>query len=230
MLLQIPETMPEEHYAIGSLNLTLFIVWIVILYVFGIIFLIKSGKQEMESQKHIKRAFGLFGIFYGTCRVFFILMFHVDPDTYYNLLANVAYTFGMIGFTAIIWALEKIKYEKHYFFIISMIITLVTLAGVILLLLGLGDFRIYILVLIMFGTPIAGIFIIILYISLIKNTVGSVRKKAIYSLIGFLIMVVAITMDGQFILAIEWIPLWIKMDLVPILCIAGYLIFALNQL
>lgn len=236
MIVQIPETMPAEHYRPinihGILNLFLFIVFTAILFIFGIIFLMKSRKQEIESAKRIKLAFGLFGILYGTCRIFFILMFQdfTNPNQNYNLFANIAYSFGMAGFTSIIWALEKVKYKKNYFFLIAATITLITFAGVFLILTGIAEIRLLVLIIIMIGTPIAGFFIFLLYIQLIRLSTGAVKKKAIYSLIGFFIMVVGISMDGQFFLAIDTVPLWFKMDVVPIICIVGYLMFAINQL
>jgi len=66
--------------------------------------------------------------------------------------------------------------------------------------------------------------IIIIVITLKKD--GIVRRKALYSLLGFIIMIAGITMDGQFFLAIEVVPLWLKMDIVPLICIGGFLIFA----
>ncbi len=235
-MLQIPETMPEEHYnpinIHGTINLYLFIAFAAILIALGILFVYKAKKQELEASKRIKLAFGLFGIFFGVCRVFFILMFQAftNPDVNYNLLANIAYSFGMIGFTCLIWALEKAKYETRYFFLIGLAITILTMVGILLNILNVLVIREFILIVIMLGTPIAGFFIVILYIQLIRMSTGTIRKRSIYSLAGFLIMVVGITMDGQFFLAIDTVPLWLKMDLVPIICIVGFLVFALNQL
>ncbi|MHA1275406.1 MAG: hypothetical protein ACTSQP_10710 [Promethearchaeota archaeon] len=236
MIYQIPETMPSEHYNPstfhGAMNFYIFIIYAAVLIIFGIIFLNKVKSQEIEGAKRIKLSFGLFGIFYGICRIFFILMFQdfTNPDQNYNLIANIAYSFGMVGFTALIWALEKVKYQKNYFFMISLIITIITISGVFLNLLKIAEIRESILIIIYLGTPLAGFFIFILYIQLIRLSSGLVRKKAIYSLLGFIIMVIGITMDSQFFLAIESIPLWFKMDVVPIICIIGYLLFALNQL
>ncbi|NVM05256.1 MAG: hypothetical protein HWN67_23255 [Candidatus Helarchaeota archaeon] len=237
MFLQgIPETMPDEHYRPinihGILNLSFFIAFAAILIILGVSFLLRVKKQEDEAAKRIKIAFGLFGVLYGICRIFFILMFQdfTNPAQNYDLFANIAYSFGMLGLTSIIWAIEKVKYETRYFFLTGLAITIITTAGIVLNLLGMAVIRELILIIIMSGTPVAGFFIIILYIQVIRLSSGEVRKKALYSLIGFLIMVVGITMDGQFFLAIETIPIWFKMDVVPLFCIVGYLMFAINQL
>ena len=232
MLIQIPDTMPKEHYAIGSLNLALFIIWTIILEVFGIYYLIKAREVEIKAGKRIKLSFGLFGIFYGICRIFFILMFQdfTNPDENYDLFANIAYSFGMMSFLCIIWSLEKAKYKTKYFFLIGLAITIITFAGVVFNLLGIAEIRERILIIITLGTPIAGFFIFILYVQLIRLSSGIVKRKALYSLIGFLIMVAGITMDGQFFLAIETIPLWFKMDVVPLICIAGFVLFLISQL
>lgn len=232
MLSQIPKTMPKEHYAIGSLNLLLFIVFAIILIVFGVYFLFLTRRQEIEAARRIKLSFGLFGVFYGICRIIFILMFQefTEPDKNYDLFCSIAYSFGMIGFTSIIWSLEKAKYKTKYFFLISLALTAITIAGTILTFLRIAEIRETILIIIMLGTPMAGFFVFILYVQLIRLSSGIVKKKALYSLIGFLIMVVGITMDGQFFLAIETIPNWFKMDIVPLICIAGFLLFLIAQL
>ncbi len=235
-MLQIPETMPQEHYnpinVHGAINLYSFLAFAAILIALGILFALKAKKQELEAARRIKLAFGMFGIFYGVCRIFFALAFQefTNPDANYNLFVNIAYSFGMIGFISLIWGLEKAKYETRYFFMIGLAITILTIAGVILNLLNILVIREFVLIVIYIGTPIAGFFIVILYIQLIRMSTGTIRKKSIYSLVGFLVMVVGITMDSQFFLAIEAVPLWFKMDVVPIVCIVGYLIFAINQL
>jgi hypothetical protein len=231
MLFGIPESMPAEHYAPGSLNLYFFIAFMIILWIFGVIFLLKSRKQDVEGAKRIQLAFGLFGIFYGLCRFFFILMFQdfTNPDQNYDLIASIAYSCGIIGFTSIIWALEKLKYEKNYFFMIGLAVTIITLGGTVVVIIA-PELRTTLLLVIFIGVPISALIIFILYIFLIRKSIGVVRKKAIYSLTGLIIMFVGIVMDSQFFLAIEEIPLWVRMDLVPIVCIVGYLIFTLTQL
>lgn len=37
-------------------------------------------------------------------------------------------------------------------------------------------------------------------------------------------------MDGQYFLAINTIPMWFKMDVVPLICIGGYLLFTITQI
>ena len=147
MLNQIPETMPEEHYALGSLNLLFFAIWAIILIGWGILFLLKAKKQKVQTARSFKLAFGMFGIFYGFCRVFFILMFHIEPEKYYDIFAALAYFTGLIGFTFIVWALEKVwvmqskSYDKNYFFLVSLIVTLVALGGLIMIFLGFNEIR-----------------------------------------------------------------------------------------
>jgi len=225
--------MPAEHYAPGTLNLYLFMAFTVILWIFGVIFLLRARKQDIEGAKRIQLAFGLFGIFYGLCRLFFILMFQdfTNPDQNYNLFASIAYSFGIVGFTAIIWSLEKVKYKKNYFFMIGLLVTIITIGGTVIIALRIApEIRTTLLLVIFIGVPISALIIFILYIFLIKKSAGVVQKKAIYSLLGLIIMFVGIVMDSQFVLAMEEIPLFIRMDLVPIICIIGYLMFAITQL
>jgi len=175
---------------------------------------------------------------YGVCRVFFILMFHIDPNNNYNLFASIAYSFGNLGFTAVIWALEKAKYKTKFFFLIALIISIITIIGTIAELLSLANVRETLLLIITLGMPVAGFFIIILYISLIRLSAGVVRKKAIYGLIGFLIFIIGIFMDGQTFLQIHtFLPSdaaaifnFFTMNIVPLICIGGLLIFAIPQL
>jgi hypothetical protein len=230
--------MPAEHYAIGSLNLILFIVFTALLFIFGVMFFLRAKKQEVEMAKRIKFSLGLFMILYGICRVFFILMFHIDPDHYYNLFASIAYSFGNLGFTAVIWALEKAKYKTKYFFLIAMVITIITIIGTVIELFNIANIREILLQVITLGMPIAGFFIIILYISLIRLSAGSVRKKSIYALLGFLIFIIGIFMDGQTFLGIQAgleseaaaAFNFFTMNFVPLICIGGILLFAIPQL
>jgi len=242
MIFQIPDTMPDEHYRAinihGFINLCLFVAFAVILINFAFLFIAKAKKQEIKSAKRIKLSFAIFGFFYALTRIFFILMFQdfTNPDQNYDLFASLAYSCGMIGFLSIIWALERIKYKKKYFFLIGLATTVITIicSGIIIVFIisgvGTTDLRENMLTIIFIGTPISALIIFILYISLIRMSTGIVRKKAIYSLLGLMIMFVGIVMDSQFFLAFEFIPLWIKMDLVPIIIIGGYLLFAITQL
>ena len=231
--------MPAEHYAPETLNLYFFIAFTVILWIFGVIFLLKSRKNEIKGAKRIQLAFGLFGIFYGLCRLFFILMFQdfMNPDLNYNFLASMAYSLGNVGFTAIVWALEKVKYKKNYFFLTILAVTIITIGGTIIIgfgiISGLGiapQIRETLLLIIFIGVPISGLIIFILYIFLIIKSAGIVRKKAGLSLLGLVIMFIGIVMDSQLFLGLDQVPLWIRMDLVPIICIGGYLIFSITQL
>ncbi len=236
MLLQIPETMPPEHYNFtifphGFLNGILFAAFAVILIIFGIIFFKRARKQEIEGARRIQWAFGVFGITYGITRILFILMFQpfTNPDQNYNLIASIAYCFGIVGFAAIIWALERIKYKKKIFFTIILITTLITIGGTIVVAFGAADIRETMLTIIFIGTPLSAIILLILYLTLIIKSTGSVKKKSTYSLLGLVIMFVGIVLDSQFALAIGAIPIWVKMDIVPIITIVGYLIFAITQ-
>ncbi len=233
MILQIPDTMPAEHYALGTLNLYFFMAFTVILWILGVIFIKKSRKNKIEGARRIQLAFGLFGIFYGLCRLFFILMFQdfTNPDLNYNLFASIAYSFGIVGFTSIIWALEKVKYRKNYFFMVGLLVTIITIGGTVIIVLRIApEIRTTLLLVIFIGVPISALIIFILYMFLITKSAGIVRKKAAWSLLGLIIMFVGIVMDSQFVLAMDQIPLFIRMDVVPIICIVGYLIFAITQL
>jgi len=240
MLLQIPETMPDEHYRPinihGVINLYAYIIYAVLLIGFGIYFFIQAKKQELESVKRLKIGLGIFGVCYGASRILFILMFNINPDLFYNMFAALAYSVGMVGFTAMIWALEKVKYKKRYFFLIALATTIIVIisAAIVINLTLTGitatELRVSMLYVIYIGSGVAMILIIFLYISLIKLSTGIVRKKAIYSFLGLVIMTIGILLDSQLFLAVEFIPIWVKMDLVPIVTIIGYLLFAINQL
>ncbi|MHA1146668.1 MAG: hypothetical protein ACTSR8_00300 [Promethearchaeota archaeon] len=240
MIIQIPDTMPPEHYRPinihGIINLYAYIAYAALLFSFGIYFFLQAKKQDLESVKRIKISLGMFGVCYGTTRVLFILMFNINPDVFYNMFAALAYSMGMIGFTDMIWALEKVKYKKNYFFIVASLTTLIVIiAAITIISLTLSgvvatELRIITLYIIYIGSGIAMIMIIFLYISLIRLSTGIVRKKAFYSFLGLVIMTIGILLDSQFFLAVESIPIWIKMDLLPIITIIGYLIFAITQI
>ncbi|MGV9173359.1 MAG: hypothetical protein ACOC44_04600 [Promethearchaeia archaeon] len=240
MFNQIPETMPAEHYRPinihGIINLYAYIIYAILLIGFGMYFFFQAKEQELESLKRLKIGLGMFGVFYGASRILFILMFNINPDVYYDVFASLAYAVGMIGFTAMIWALEKIKYKKRYFFLVALsTTTIVIISAAMVINLTLSgveatELRTNILYVIYIGSGVAMFLIIFLYISLIRQSTGTIKKKAIYSFLGLIIMTAGILMDSQFFLAMEFIPIWVKMDLVPIITIIGYLIFAINQI
>lgn len=228
MLFQNPPSVPQEHQVPGSLNFLLFLIYIILLFAFGVMFFLKSRKVDAGLNKKIILSYCFFGIFYGMCRIFFIFASNiVGANAYFT---NIAYAFGAVGFTAIIMALEKVKYKKRYFSIIAWVLTAITIAGAVLTLLGLEDIRETIRFLIYTGVPVSGILIFILYISLIKSGTGFIRKQAIYSFVGLLIMIIGIVLDTQTALEQDWLPLFVKMEIAPLLCIVGWTFFSISNL
>lgn len=227
MLLQdCPEVeYPPELYASPSINLILFIGFIALLWVSALFYYRKGKTYDLEATKKIIYGYGHLGLFYGITRFFFVFAIVYDNCSQYSFLINLGYPPGLIGFSLLIGPLERVKYKKKYFTIASWALTIVTTVGVFLSLFVSGDIREIFLIIILIGTPLCAVFTFVLYIQLIKGSTGAVRKKAIASFIGLMILVVGIVLDGQFILEAAVIPLFLKIYGGPVCCLVGWAIF-----
>jgi hypothetical protein len=235
-MFQIPDKVPIEHYnpinIHGTLNLVLFILFAVILFITGITFLFNVRDQKIENLKRINLGLGMFSIMYGLTRVIFILMFQdfTNPEENYDFLASVAYSLGIFGFTFMIWSLERETFKTRLFSLISFLLSIITVICTIIVYYGITVVREIALIIIMVGSPFVAIMLLLIHVSLISKLMGTIKRKFIYSFSGMFIMFIGIVLDGQYALSFEPIPIWFKMDVVPILAIFGFLLFIYSAL
>ena len=216
---------PRAYLGIGyysGLSLILWISSVILLFLTFALFLIKSSKVEMKSQKMLYIGYGTFGLFFGISRIFFILGFF-NPESY-DFFTTLGYITGSIGIIIWLYILETfmIKQTKRIFLIMSLISFGISLIALV----GLTD-QYVALNLIYITLPISLGAILILYIYLIIKTTGTIRKKASWLLIGLLLIMIGYTMDTEYFLSnFQGIPLEIS----PSIMIAGILLFLIKQI
>ncbi|MHA1437134.1 MAG: hypothetical protein ACTSPD_06120 [Promethearchaeota archaeon] len=225
MLLAIPEIFVGIGYYQG-ISLVLWIISIALSFLCFILFIKKSQKMDLKSQKMLYNAYGLFFLFFGFTRIFFITaVYQTDActDCYdiYTILGYIAINIGIV-FWLYVLETHLIKKTKKIFLTIAMIslgVTSIALIGIIK--------RETILDIISVLLIISLLEIIILYIYLILKSTGSVRIKSIWLLIGMLLMFLGYSMDSEFFF--ENFP-GVPLEISPIIMCAGILIFLFTQL
>ncbi|MBD3350683.1 MAG: hypothetical protein GF364_04265 [Candidatus Lokiarchaeota archaeon] len=179
---------------IRGVHLVIWISAIAIMYVAGAIFLNRSLQEGLlKSQMWVYRSFGLFFILMGITRILFVLGYFIEP--FYNFLLALGYAFGALSLLPLVITLEKwlIKWSRHFFSIVGIILTILSFYFVIFDVSHSELSR----TIQEIGMPIMAGSFLILYMYLIKITIGAVRKKAILTLIGMTIFVIGIVLDGE---------------------------------
>lgn len=218
----IPITDPAGHYEGG--NLVLWILFTVVLFASGTYFLIRALRSEVAAQKKTEVGHALFCYLYGVARIFFIFAFHLNGGWDYDLYCSIAYTFGMAGYTSLVIVMERYLLErKPIFSIIGIIITAVSPIGM------LGEIRETILLLVVIGSAVMGIALVLLYGILIRQSTGALKTNALLGLVGILVFITGIIMDGQFFLALEAVPSWVKLFLAPGMTIGGFILWVYSR-
>jgi hypothetical protein len=223
---QIPEDVLEifpEHY--HGVNLALWIIFTVELFVFGTIFFIRAQKaKEIEAKRKIELGHSGFAIFYGVCRIFFILMMFINDGADYDLYCAIAYFWGILGFTSLNFVLEKYALERKPY------LSSIGIVGVCISLLGMyGEIREYVLLVILAVSLIMMFVLWIIYLFLMKNTSGKLRKNATIGFISILLLAVAVFLDSQIILSNPNVPIIIKQYVSPILAIISIIGFYISR-
>lgn len=215
-------------YNLG-LKTTYWIIVICYLAVLATLFLKKSLKsKEMPSQKNLNRAIAIFFYMYVLARIFFIFSdFERDPhgqtDLYFQFVA-ASYISNILGFLVLIVVGEKylIKPGK---FLMSYILGAALIINIIILIFFPALFTIaryfnYAI----FYSEVA--IVVLLFLYMIRNTPGKLRKNATYSLIGLIIMAVASFLESDALITQGIVQPYYS----PILFGVGATIFAYGQM
>jgi hypothetical protein len=226
MLWQIPEEVYSvfpEHYR--GINLVFWIIFTVELFVFGILFIKKLQGLENGVQKKIEHGHAQFMIYYAICRVFFILMIYINDAQDYDFYCTIAYFWGTLGFTSLVYSLEKYALQR------KPILSMFGYGGVIFSIVGIifTQVREIVLITVMLVSVLMMCVILFIYIFLIKNTSGELRKRTVLTVIAMILLAVAITADGQFVLANPAVPVFVKNIVVPVIAIISVLLFYISR-
>jgi hypothetical protein len=207
-----------------GVNLISWIIAITVMYVANYIFFLRAKRTDLDSQKALFRSFGLFFGIMGITRICFVFAYFIEP--YYNLLLSIGYTTGAISLLPLILTLEKylITQTKRFFSIVGIILTIL---GVVFLVLTFFTPTISEVSrsLQNVGMPILALAFVILYSIVIKYSTGTIRTKAIMTLLGMFIFVAGILFDSETLL--EQNPA--TMHIAPIVFSIGIIITTMFQ-
>lgn len=204
-------------------NLYEWILAISLMYFVGIIFFFRAKRskaQGIESLTWLYRAFGLFMFVHGLTRICFVFAYWIEP--YYNFFLALGYAFGACSLLLVVIVLEKyfVQQTKHFFSIVGIILVLASFYFVIFPSASELSRTIQ-----NFGMPVIGFAFVLLYGHVIRITVGTVRKKAIFTLLSMFVFILAVLMDSETALEANTFPLFLP----PIILALGTILIGLSQ-
>lgn len=177
-----------------SYNIFIWITAIIILIAFSIYFWYKMSKKEIISQRRINLGLGAFLFLYAMTRISFLVSDYAEIILEDLLLQDIfwriAATVGLVGFTILIFVIERYILEnksKFIFTVIGIITIVISVVG------GPEIGRIAI----SYGTATMGIILIILYSYLSIKSSGYVRKRSLEALFGILLLYIGIILDSN---------------------------------
>lgn len=183
---------PVYGYVRG-INMYLWIIAISLMYIAAAIFLKRSNVKDLyPSQKSIFFGYACFFALMGITRICFFFSYWIEP--YYNLLLTIGYTFGALSFIPLIFGLERhIITKSHFFF---------TIAGVITT--GLSAYFIFVpaesdtaRTIQNIAMPVVLAGFVLLYLFMIKQSTGEIRKKVMLTFIGIVIFLAGVLLDSE---------------------------------
>ncbi|MFX0135069.1 MAG: hypothetical protein ACFFDN_15615 [Candidatus Hodarchaeota archaeon] len=200
----------------------------------GYIFLNKSRKTEVESQKWLFIGIGIFLILYGITRILFlcaewardwgadlyspnVIPFSKPGGSGYDFFWRLAALIGLVGLIIYNFVVERylIRKTKYVFSIIGV--------GTLIVCVIFGPYDIGLLAT-RTGPLIMGFSIVILYIYLIFTGEGEVRKKAIIATLGLFVFFLGVGLDSTTGQAL-FMNLFPARDITAFFVIAGLIIF-----
>ena len=173
------------------ISTVLWIVAIGMLWFALFFFLRKAQNSDLPSQRNMFLGMGLFMGFYGVTRVLFIIGWYLTYDegsSLYEIYWRSATIVGMIGFTFLIFVLERYPLNnrtKHIATIASCAVLVVSIV--------LGS-EIGNLVL-AYSLPFIAIIILGIYLYLVIIGQGEIRKRSLENFLGILLILLGIMFD-----------------------------------
>ncbi len=189
----------------------LFVAFVVILIVGSSFLLHKARNTEFEGARKILRGYSMFGFCFACTRIFFMIssyeqFINGNPvgGTFVSSVWGVsAYAVTMVSIVFIFQVVEHyILKIKPIFTTIALISVGIDVLALIMILAGLSfpsmapkDLALQVQ---NYIAPVLGIVILVLYIVIIKNSAGDIRRKATITFIGVLLILMSILFDATF--------------------------------
>ena len=233
MLLKI-----ENMDQFNSPRTYLLIAFIVILIAGFLLLMIKAKKVETIQTKRIYQGYALFGLCYAFTRIFFLFSdYEIAKNlgvatTLHNTLVVAAYAVTFASLVFIFYVLEKhLLNRKLIFMSIAIITFIIDIIALILTMLEIDVFGIEANNIALYSqyiaAPILALAIFLLYITIMRNSTGDVKKRATKSFIGLFLIILGIVIDMDLMSALGIDQ--IRYILAPILFIVGALVFYTSQ-
>ena len=215
----VPDAFVKAGYLQG-IDLYLWYAFIALCAIACIFFLLRMSRSESKTQKHLYVGYALLCLGYAVTRVFFIVAVFV-PDQY-DFYTELGYVPGIVGGIALIFVAEL-----HLIPQTKKVITILLMAALALCIIGVaGTYSRDIVYYLVVGVSLlAVVFIIVIYIYLLKMSTGNIRNKTAGAFIGLLLIGLGAIADSQ----IAYTSLGMITIVPPLLMIAGTLFFITFQ-
>ncbi len=194
----IPEAFSRADYFEG-IDRPLWYVAMIVTYISGIVFLVRATRAEAKVSKQWYLAFALFSFLYATTRLLFNIavefgMAVVDNGEVYDFWCGLGYISATGGAIGIIYVAEKNIITST-----RKICTIMLVVGLVASILGVLEvYSREISLIITYGVSLlATVLILFIYIVMIRNSTGALRKKTVGAFVGIIIWFVSIILDGQ---------------------------------
>ena len=221
MILQIPEVFDQAIYYKG-ISLILWIIAIALLFIGDVLFYLKSRKTEFTTQRKLYIGYSFFFFFFALMRITFIVAVYLPSD--YDFYTSLGYILGTIGLIILLFIIETylVPKTKRIFTLITIVmfsVSLISLIGTVS-----REFSLTILNILQ---PIAVLIIFGIYLFIILKGTGEIRTKAIWFLIGLILLFLGHIMDSEM-----WFTAFpaFPYEIPPIVMIGGIIIILYKQL
>jgi len=216
VILELPSVLEGIGYYEG-MHLILYIVVITLFFISASLFILYGIKTESKEIQLGYFAFGLFYIFFALHNIFYIIGVYIPEN--YDFYTTLGYIFALIAMIFILYVVETqiITFTKKMLTILNVILLIICIIALI------GITSRYVAYAIINILPIILVAAIMsIYIYLIVNSDGKTRIKAIFILIGIILIYTSEMMDSEWLIGI--FPSF-PFIIVPIIMIIGTLLF-----
>ncbi len=227
-IMQIPDDMPPGY---GSgLNLIMWAVVILLLFMMLPLGLNAARKQEFEHLRKAEIARGAFGFFYGMARMFFMFGHNLNNGKNFDFWVILGYVFSMIGLSWLIFTYEyyKLGRKAPFFTSLGLVAAFISLTGFDDLIPGFRNVPRENILGIISGTATVLISLIAyVYFKTMERFPGKLRTRTFYEFIGLVIMLLGIIFDGQLFITQEGSPMFYRLYLPAVMAVVGVILINL---
>lgn len=161
-----------------SIIIILTLILVIGAFLIGVYTMLSSRKSEAKLSKSYFLGIGMFSILFGVGRLIYLIHDYFAPDALDIILWKIATTIVFSGLIFLIFTIETYVYKKtkRVFTVTGLII----LVAVIIFERDIARIFIYI------GNPLLLLIPFLIYIIILRNSTGAVRKNTIFIIIGML--------------------------------------------